>query len=172
MRCEPLSSKHLADLHIDEDLPMQRVLWRFERSGWAILAGFVGAALLGLFGEGWLSRVEAQVPSGALAVRYDRFTRNDTPTIVEVRLTAANPSGLQWLSLSGDYLKDMRIDRVVPEPEQTLVFQKTIRFGFDPGQAGDRTLVTLTLSPSRPGLVRGAVVVDSSKLPLVQFVYP
>lgn len=50
MRCEAIGPDEIARLEIDEDLPTQRWIWRFERIGWAGLALFVPAGLIEAFG--------------------------------------------------------------------------------------------------------------------------
>lgn len=170
----PQSDDHgpFVGLDIDEDLSVQRRIWRFERIGWAGLALFVGAGLLGLFGDGPLSRGEIEAPSGALAVRYERFIHNDTQTTLELRATAAQ-AGPRWISVSADYAGKVRIERIMPEPERTVTTDKAVRFGFDPEQAGERRIVTIVLTPIRAGLLRAEIgVADGPSVSLTQFVYP
>lgn len=168
-RCGP----SFEGLEIEEDLPTQRRIWRFERFGWAALGLFVGAGLLGVFGDGPLSRSEAALPSGALAIRYERFIHNDTQTTLDLRATVAQPDGWRWISISADYAGQVRIERVMPEPERTVVSDKAVRLGFDPGQAGERGIVTIVLTPTRAGILRAEISVgDGPSVSFTQLVYP
>lgn len=160
-------------LEIEEDLTVQRRIWRFERVGWTGLALFVGVGLLGLFGGGPLSRGEVDASSGALTLRYERFIHNDTQTTLELRATAVQSHGPGWISVSADYANKVRIERVMPEPERTVVTDKAVRFGFDPEQAGERGAVTIVLTPLRAGVLRAEIGVASGlRVSFTQLVYP
>lgn len=160
-------------LELEEDLPVQVGIWRFERVGWTSLAVFVGAGLLGLFGGGPLSRGEVDAPSGALTVRYERFIHNDTQTTLELRATADQPAGRRWIAISADYAGQVRIERVMPEPERTVVTDKAVRFGFDPVQSGERGIITIVLTPTQAGLLRAEIgVAEGPNVSFTQFVYP
>lgn len=165
--------KRFEGLEIEEDPTAQRRIWRFERVGWAGLTLVVGAGLLGLFGDGPLSRSEIDGSAGALTVRYERFIHNDTQTTLELRATAVRSDGPRWISVSADYASRVRIERVMPEPERTVVTDKAVRFGFDPEQAGERGVVTIVLTPLRAGVLRAEIgVADGPPVSFTQLVYP
>lgn len=173
MRCEAIGREEMAGLEIDEDLPAQRRIWRFERIGWAGLTLFVLAGLSGAFGGGSLSRAEARDASGRLTVRFERFARADTPTTLEIRVVAAQHSESLWVHLSRNYFDAIRIDRVVPEPERTLVTQDAVRFGFDPNQAGESGLIIVTLEPVQFGRIQGSLgLAGGPAVEFVQVIYP
>lgn len=162
-----------AGLEIDEDLPMQRQIWRFERVGWAALTLFVLAGLLGTFGGGTLSQAELSDASRRLTVRFERFARADAPTKVEIRMVAAQQSPVLWIDLSKDYFDASSIDSIVPEPELTVVTGNTIRFGFDPHKTGYGGMILITLKPAQIGRVRGSLgVVGGPTLKFTQIIYP
>lgn len=173
MRCEAIGREEMAGLEIHEDLPTQGLIWRFERIGWAGLTLFVLAGLLGAFGGGSLSRAEARDASGRLAVRFERFARADTSTTLEIRVVAAQQGEPLWLNLSKNYFDAARIDRIVPEPERTVVTQDAVRFGFDPNQAGESGLIIVTLTPVQFGRIQGSLGLASGPaVQFVQIVYP
>lgn len=173
MRCEAIGREEMAGLEIDEDLPTQGWIWRFERIGWAGLTLFVLAGLIGAFGGGSLSRAEARDASGRLTVRFERFARADTSTTLEIRVVAAQQSEPLWVHLSKDYFDAARIDRIVPEPERTLVAQDTVRFGFDPNQAGESGLILVTLTPVRFGRIQGSLALPGGPaVEFAQIIYP
>lgn len=173
MRCEAIGRDEMAGLEIDEDLPTQRRIWRFERIGWAGLTLFVLAGLVGAFGGGSLSRAEARDPFSGLEVRFERFARADTSTKLEVRTKAAQQPELLWIHLSKDYFDRMRIDRIVPEPERTLVAEDGVRFGFDANQAGEHGLIIFSLTPVQFGPLRGVLQLGSGPaVEFAQIIYP
>lgn len=173
MRCKPLGSTELAGLEIEEDLEAQRIIWLFERLGWAGLSLFVLAGLLGAFGGGSASQADARDMSGRLTVRFERFARVDTPTTLEVRVTGAQQRDLLWLHLSKVYLDQARIDRIMPEPERILVAEDMVRFGFDPSQAGEHALIIINLTPTQFGQLRGSLALaDGTVADFTQIIYP
>ncbi len=173
MVCEAIGPEEMAGLEIEEDLPAQRRIWRFERIGWAALTLFVIGGLVGAFGGGSLSRAEARDASGRLAVRFERFARADTPTTLEIRVVAAQHSEPLWVHLSKDYFEAARVDRVVPEPERTLVTQDAVRFGFDSNRAGESALIIVTLTPNQFGRIQGSLgLAGGPAVDFVQIVYP
>lgn len=164
---------HFESLEIEEDLPTQHRIWRFQRFGWAALGLFVSAGLLGIFGGGPLSWSEAALPSGALAVRYERFIHNDTQTTLELRAPEPQPDGWRWISVSAGYADRVRIERVMPDPERTIVTDHAVRFGFDPAQAGQHGILTIVLTPTQMGLLRAEISAgDSPAVAFTQLVYP
>jgi hypothetical protein len=164
---------HLDRLEIDEDLSLQHRLWRFERIGWAALGLFLGAGLFGPFGGGPLSRAEAITPSGALAVHYERFLHNDTPTTLRLRPGTAQADGWRWISLSQDYVDRVAIERVIPAPGRTVVTGRGLRLGFAPGTAEDAGEITITLTPIQAGIVHGKLSAGSGPgVTFTQLVYP
>ena len=71
-------AKTVQGLQIEEDRAHQRREWRIERVGWVLMAGLLLAGLLGLLGDGPLSRATAG-SAGALSVEYDRLQRAAAP---------------------------------------------------------------------------------------------
>ena len=53
-------SHRVGDLEISPDLNFQRRSWAMQRFAWVVLALFILAALLGLFGPGPLSQTRAE----------------------------------------------------------------------------------------------------------------
>lgn len=71
---ELLSRRH----PVQEDMPMQQRVWRFERVGWYVLVAIVLLALAGLFGNGPLSDAEVVSQDGRVRVEYQRLSRSGT----------------------------------------------------------------------------------------------
>ena len=164
---------HLGRLEIDEDLPLQHRLWRFERIGWAALGLIIGAGLFGLFGGGPLSRAEAIAPSGALAVHYERFLHKDTRTTLRLRPGPTQADGWRWISLSRDYVDRVAIERVIPDPDRMVVTGRGLRLGFAPGAADEAGEIAIALTPSQAGILHGELSAGSGPgATFTQLVYP
>jgi hypothetical protein len=72
---------------IEEDMRLQRHVWRFERIGWVVLLVVIALTLGGLFSKGPLSSVEVSTPDGNLSVKYERFNRNGAGDDMIIRST-------------------------------------------------------------------------------------
>ncbi|MFP5512955.1 MAG: hypothetical protein ACLGJC_07730 [Alphaproteobacteria bacterium] len=86
---------------------------------------------------------------------------------------AVQQPDLLWLHLSKSYFDRTRIDRIMPEPERTVVTQDVIRFGFDPNQASEQGLILISLTPIQFGQLRGSLgLADGPAVEFHQIVYP
>jgi hypothetical protein len=81
-----MDTHRTGDLQIDEDPDAQRRHWIAERVGWTVITLVILAALLGLFGSGWLSEASVGTPEGALRLEYSRFGRFLAPTTLRLHL--------------------------------------------------------------------------------------
>src|SRR6185503_14041101 len=88
-RVDPVRSE---GLELEEHVGFQRRDWLAQRIAWVLMVLFVGAAAVGLFGSGPLSRARADVP-GLMTLEYDRFGRLETTEALKVRLEPAATRG-------------------------------------------------------------------------------
>ena len=78
-------------LQINEDIEFQKKEWNWARLGWVLMLIIALAGLLGLFGQGPLSKSTAR--AGGIEVEYERcaqFLRDSTETGYRA-LTSAFP---------------------------------------------------------------------------------
>lgn len=139
---------------IEEEMPFQRRAWRVERIGWAVMALFVLAALLGATGRGGpLAQAEATTPDGALRIRYERIQRFNAPSTLHIEARRAPADGVLELRLDHDLLRHWRLEASVPavaaagaaEPEESL----RLRFAAPPAGGGPAAapVVALHVTP-------------------------
>jgi hypothetical protein len=79
--------RRIGDLEIEEYIGFQRRDWAVRHIAWAILALVVLAALLGLFGNGILSKANLGDDEMPLQLEYERFGRYKAPY---------DPQGAPW----------------------------------------------------------------------------
>lgn len=122
------SVEHVADGPIEEDIRFQMRLWIAERIGWAAMGLFVGAALLGLFSDGPLTRLTAA--NGTLSVEYDTVVRREGNAELVV---AAQPvrDGAAEIALSASFLETHRIMGIQPEPTEHRPEAGGARYRFE-----------------------------------------
>ena len=73
-----------------------RLGWTLERIGWGFMAATMLAAVVGLFGAGWLSTAEA-TRSDSGTVRYPRFGRAHSPLELEIEWAAGPRDAVLWI---------------------------------------------------------------------------
>ncbi len=112
---EAIVSRAARGFDIEQDLRFQKKEWFVQRIGIALLFLFVLAAALGLTGMGGpLSRGKAGLRSDPVFVEFARFARRGTTTTLKVHLRTA-PGDVRF-SISNEYLDNVRVVRVVPQP--------------------------------------------------------
>lgn len=159
-------------LEVAEDLEFQRKAWIFERIGWAAFGAVVAGAALGLFGRGPLTNVVAAAPGG-FSVDYPRFARMQSPITLEVTLPpdpATDGSVRVWMS--ADYLRDVTIAAITPQPDGAELDDGRIAFIFSRG-GGGQARVSFSVEGQVPGTAFGEIGVDDGPPVAVrQFFYP
>lgn len=172
-------------LDLDEDLALQRSLWRAERVGWGVLGVLVGAALLGATGRGLLSRAEVRAsdapatprtaaspagrpPAATLRVEYERILRSEAPTVVRVH-TGPNAAvaGLVRVWFDQPCIEHVDLDGILPQPVRTEVTAERVVFVFATAAPGDSATFVFRFSPAEVGPETGRVGLDGG--PAVRF---
>lgn len=157
---------------IDDDIGLQRRIWRFERVGWAVMGLFILAALAGLFGPGPLSTTE--VSQGPLHLEYERFQRHQSPTALKVRIDKSAIAGDSFsLVLNGGFTDEFQIEKIVPMPEQWQLTPEGAKLRFLVGNLESTGTVHLYLKPQGFGSTQAAIGLDGEPpVALQQFVHP
>ncbi len=148
---------------------------RIQRIGWIVFALLILAALAGLLGHGPLSRTTAGDPASSLRVEYQRFERYQGPT--ELRLHAAPQAargGKLKIWLSREFLDNIELEQVVPQPVTAELGSDRQTYVFDAPHLTAETLVVLRYKPTQPfASVRiRAGVEGQPEVSFRQFVYP
>jgi len=162
------------NIQVEEDPAHQRCEWRFERTGWILMALLLVAGLLGLLGYGPLSKAQAGMP-GTLTVAYDRLQRASAPT--EYRFQVA-PSlarrGELRLRFDDALLDEIEVNSILPEPLRMQAGPGYTEFVFAmAGAGGPTTRIRFQFQPATFGHVHGRISADGAE-PLVidQIIFP
>jgi hypothetical protein len=138
------------EMELKQDLAFQRREWTVQRIGWWALTAFVGAAVLGVFGGGPLSRARVGGPGAPLWIEYERFARVGTTTRLYVHLGAGGEPDDE-VRVSRAYFEQIRVEGLIPEPARVIVEPHDVRLFFDhPPGAGERAIV-FDVQPLRAG---------------------
>ena len=152
-------------IEIDEQIKLHEKGWVIQRVGWVLILLVMVAGLLGLFGEGVLSKQTAA--AGNIKAEYERFMRYEAE--MKVLLEAPNEH-IATISLPQEYLKSFRNVRFEPEPLSNNSTANEIIYHFQPAS---NHIVTLYLTPKGRGSLDGTMKVNGSNaIPLHHFIYP
>jgi protein-L-isoaspartate(D-aspartate) O-methyltransferase len=160
------------DLEINQDPELQDKVWAWQRVAWLVIAATLASALLGLFGGGPFGRASVRDPGHLLNVCYDRFSRRQAQTSLEVYFRP-DPRGVSRVWLSREYVEGAGVRQVTPTPEREIADSAGTTYVLA-AAPGDRPVrVMFRLNPERIGLLRPRVQVGNGPgLGFTQFVYP
>jgi len=162
-----VATHRVGDLEIGQDLAFERRQEQVRRLSAVAGAALLLAALLGVFGAGG-PFAHAEVSSGAVTVEYERFTRYEAQTNLDIEVS--DSEGETDIALARSYLQDVSVENISPEPESATVAPDRTVYTFDlePGAT-----VTFELKPERFGS-KDAVVwgPQGGRAEFNQFVYP
>jgi hypothetical protein len=159
-----MAAKSVKKLPVEDEISLHRVGWIIQRIGWVLIFGFLTAALLGLFGEGPISRKKLQ--TGNFSVEYERFGRYEHGMDMRLQSTGEN---INTVSIPQKYLKSFRISAIVPEPEKQVATAGYIQYQFEGSQ---NNIVSFYFSPVERKNVEGMFQVNSHSFTIKQTIYP
>jgi hypothetical protein len=157
-----------------EDLGFQRLEWRVERFGWAVMLVIIVAALSGVLGGGGLvAGTTVADAAGSTEVRYARFARYASPTTLHINLAASASGRPIRVRVSDRYLSEMNVRVITPPPTLTAIADRQHVFVFERSAAPTSATIQFELEPRAIGRHRGWIAIDeAAPLSFTQFVYP
>lgn len=156
---------------MQEDMPMQRRVWRFERVGWYVLVVIVLLGLGGLFGDGPLSDAKVVSQDGRLKVEYQRLSRSGTTDSLFITVQG-HPGQPVMVELEGTLLRQASIETIQPQPQVSLSHGPALLLQLGTSKDGLATLY-LTLRSEHVGTLEGAVSAGpTSAVHFSTFMYP
>ena len=136
---------------VGEDLAFQERWWGFERIIWSVFLLIVLADVLGVFGRGWLAKAELHGEGTGMDVKYERVARAMTPSVMTISFRPeAFHDGKIELFVSDSLIKELGNQRVVPQPERSVVGHGGITYTF--AASGMPAQVQFAMEPSFPGI--------------------
>ena len=117
--------KKMAD-SIEEEIKFQEVEWTALRVGWILMGLFLLIGLLGLLGTGAFSHKIIQ--GNNMKIEYDRYLRYSVKTEVHVKLKDRLSDST--LSINSDYIRAMKIDKIIPEPSSMTLNGNKLAYKF------------------------------------------
>lgn len=157
-------------------LPEYRGHSRIERFAFGLLVLFIVGALLGLFGDGPLSRTTATSADGQVKIEYQRFCRRVTPQLLDI--TFPVPVGVESieLTINDEYLRGVQITETFPQPVESSHGQASGKLRFRPVGNSESMSVRVHLRAQEAGLLNARLQVGPpgkrAEVKFRQIVYP
>ncbi|PLR30369.1 hypothetical protein CYR55_22210 [Chimaeribacter californicus] len=143
-----------------------------EKIGYLLLFSFIGAALLGLFSNGWLSDSLITNSDRTVQLKYDRFARqqSEIQLVLHVWPQGRTPAVVQ---LGGDFVNHYEIVAVQPQTAQMVTTDQGMIITLPTSSASASTALYLTVQPKSFGRYRSeATLSGHPPLQFNQLVYP
>jgi hypothetical protein len=167
-------------LQIDRDMRFQRQSWQIQRICWVLMALFLVAGSIGLFGSGWLAHTQLATADRSLQLEYDRFIRLHAPARLQIRAVSPTARDLQ-IRISREYLEQFQIAQILPEPERTSAEPESYLYQFLTSSS-DRVAsalpnrpvaISIDMQADRLGWIDGKIsLTPNDELQFKQWVYP
>lgn len=161
---------HYPGLEIDIDPKRQRREWVVKRVAWALLYVALAAIVLGVLGAGPISTTRAMSQDGSMRIEYQKFVRRHSPD--DLRVAAMAKTDTVEIHLDSDYLRNIRLEQVTPQPERVIAAADATTFVFN-ARPGTRIEMNFEYQPARMGSAPGWIALGHGpRLAFRQFVYP
>ncbi len=154
-------------------MPFQRRMWTAQRIGWAVMALVLLAAVLGLFGDGPLSRRTVTSADGKLTARFQRLERHHSPTALVVMVRPEPGEEKVELWLSRHYAEAQTFDTIHPEPESVTAAGDRMVYEFSVDEDEPEVRISFDGQPQGIGTLDGKVGLGGGDaVTFTQFVFP
>jgi hypothetical protein len=167
--------KRISGIDINEDIDYQWREWRAQRIAWVFFGMILLAALLGLFGQGPLSKGRLGEPDSALSIEYEQIDRYQAPTDMTIFVGSnVAQEGLIRLSFNKEFMERVEVRQFVPEPESVLVGGEDVVYEFRVTDSAQPVEVRVDFEHEQAGLARGELRLEGagSALEFASFVFP
>ena len=154
---------------IEEDMRFQRLSWRVQHAGWAVLAIAILAALLGAFSNGWLRWASREAAGGAFRVDYQQVYRNGLAAWIDLTIEGEAGKAEREVVLSPELLELMTLEFMQPDALRAEAHPDGLHLVFAVAEQG-ASRIRLSLLPHDSGGAQGTIRLDSLGEPVsIQF---
>jgi hypothetical protein len=164
----------IGELDVGQDLEFEKRWWKIERTGWALIALVLLAALLGFLGPGPLTKQTAGDRHGPLWLEYYRFHRYQAPVELRVNVGAeAAKDNHLAIWINQQYIDAIHIDHVDPEPESVELADQRFIYTFKAAELSAAGRIVFHFKPTAFGKTPVRIgLVNGEEIGFTQFFYP
>lgn len=164
------------DLHsrrypVNEDMALQRKVWRFERWGWYGLIVLIALTLAGLFSKGPLSTADVRSADGQLRVEHQRFLRNGASDVLVIHLQGKAREPLE-VAIRGELLRGFNVEMLQPQPLKASTAGEGVKLWLLSDNDGKAVLYLTLRSDGVGSFVTQVALATGASVRFSQFIYP
>jgi hypothetical protein len=144
-----------------------------ERIGWGAMALFLSWALLGGFGDGWLSHRQFSNAERSVAIDYQSIGRRDSPMELRLRVQSNTNDDKLMLHVNREFLDGVMIEQITPQNHSMVVDGDgaELAFGVEPGSKDYE--IRIEYKPKHVRTLHIALrIADLEEIAIDQFIYP
>ncbi len=156
---------------VNEDMALQRKVWRFERLGWYAMVMLIGLSLAGLFSKGPLSTTQTRSADGQLRVEHQRFLRNGASDVLVIHLRGKAREPLE-VAISGELLQGFNIEMLQPQPLKASTAGEGVRLWVLSDNDGQAVLYLTLRSDGVGSFDTQVTLATGASVRFSQFIYP
>lgn len=156
------------NVEVDTHRRFERAWNRFQIVLYVLMLACVAAGLLGVFGGGWLSYTDVEIPGATSRLHYERYLRAKNETSWKVTLSAATPT--VRVAVSESIADAFKVSSTVPRPREVRTEQGGVAMEFD--SLGASATIIFRAEPVSFGLVHGWFEVAGGRVPIDLVIYP
>lgn len=156
---------------VEEDIALQRRIWRIERIGWYVLLVVVVLTLCGLFSHGLLSSAVASSKTKDVVVEYERYHRSGAVNTMVIH-TRGKPREVHTVVIGKSMMEGFSIDSIQPQPKSSSGNEQGLRLTME-GDAHGESSLYLGWTSNGLGLYHSKIAVEGGgEVSITQFIYP
>jgi hypothetical protein len=157
----------MPSMEFDNDIEHQKLAWKIKRIGFGIIFLLVVLSSLGVFSQGILS--SAYINAQNNRMEFHRFMRAGAPSDLIFTLTPASNS--ISLLISNNYMRNISIEMVSPQPVNEIAGDEFTEFTFNVSAIG-QNLIKFSFTPEKPGYSKAIIKTGESEFSFNQIIYP
>jgi hypothetical protein len=151
----------------------QRKQFLAERIGWLAMGLVLVWALVGGFGEGWISQQKVWNEDRTVGLDYDRFGRRGAPSDLHLDLRPDKSAQELIVHLNREFLDNVEIERITPHYRSMVIDSKGAAVTFDADPSANDYSITIEYKPRHAGLLHVALrALGDDEITVDQFIYP
>ena len=143
---------------------------RIRKVAWIFMGLVLLASLLGLTGEGWLSKTDFK--GNHFMVEYDQYIRYEQDTKIMISSISGYSDTALTVEIPEEMYMKLNVERVSPEPEKTELKKGKWIYHFK--SAGlEKEAVVFFIKPRRTGRCEAQdMMVNHDRIHYCSFIYP
>jgi hypothetical protein len=144
-----------------------------ERIGWGAMALILSWALLGGFGDGWISQRQLGNSDGTVGLVYQSIGRRDSPMELRLRLASDTARDKLSLHLNREFIERVMIERIMPQNHSMVVDGDGAELDFDVEPTARDYELKIEYKAKHPGTLPIALrLAGQTAVAVDQFIYP